>query len=270
MSPIQAFVLGIVQGLTEFAPVSSSAHLVLVPWLLRWPEPGLAFDTVLHLGTLLAVVIYFAQDIARLAAAWFRSLLPPFRINQEASLAWLLVLATIPAALAGLLLKDWFEAMFAAPATVGGLLLLTALLLLAADRWAVRMEAGYPRSPWKALLIGLAQAVAIAPGVSRSGATISAGMLMGLSRTAAARFSFLLSVPIILGAGATQSLHIVRSGNFAAQESALAIGLVAAALTGYLCIRFLLAYLGTHNLKVFAGYCLLLGVSAIAVASLRG
>ncbi|MCL4369079.1 MAG: undecaprenyl-diphosphatase UppP [Actinobacteria bacterium] len=268
MSPIEAFVLGIVQGLTEFAPVSSSAHLVLVPWLLRWPEPSLAFDTTLHLGTLLAVVAFFAGDLLRLATAWAGSLRPPFRVSEEAGVAWLLVLATIPAALAGFFLQSWFEKLFNSPVSVGAFLVVTALLLTLADYWGLRREPGYPKSAWQALVIGVMQAVAIAPGISRSGATISAGMLVGLSRTAAARFSFLLSVPIILGAGANQLLHLARQGQLVAQEPALFVGFLAAAATGYLCIRLLLSYLGAHSLRVFAGYCLLLGVFAVVVSTI--
>ncbi len=267
---VQSIILGIVQGLTEFAPVSSSAHLVLVPWLLRWTEPSLAFDTILHLGTLVAVFLYFSADLWRLALAWLHSLRPPFQRDPEARLAWFLLLATIPGAAAGYFLKDWFERMFQAPLAVGIFLLVTAGLLTLADQFGRRTEAGYPRTPWQALLIGIAQAVAIAPGISRSGATISTGMLLGLSRTSAARFSFLLSVPIILGAGASQTLSLMRHGGMSdGQAPLLLVGFVAAAISGYLCIRFLMAYLNSHSLRVFAGYCLLVGLLAIVVATAR-
>ncbi len=269
MTPLQALVLGIVQGVTEFAPVSSSAHLVLVPWVLGWPSPGVAFDAVLHLGTLLAVLLVFAPELAKLAAAWIRSLIPPFRASEDTAIAWLLLLATIPGVLAGLFLEDIFERMFNSPWIVGVFLLVTAMLLSAADIWSRGRDPGYPRSIWKALVIGAAQAAAIAPGISRSGATISAGMLLGLSRPYAARFSFLLSAPIVLGAGASQFVKLARHPDFGEQQgSLLLIGFLAAAISGYLCIKFLLAYLGRHGLRAFAAYCLVAGLFTLAISAI--
>ncbi len=266
MSLLEAFILGIVQGLSEFAPVSSSAHLVLVPWLLGWDSPDLAFDTTLHLGTLLAVVVYFRADLWRLATAWLSSLARLRADDAEARLAWLLIIATIPAAVAGVVLGDWFEEMFQKPTLVGVFLLGTAAFMTTAEKWKPQAQnPGKPTLP-NALAIGLAQAVAIAPGISRSGSTIATGLLTGLPRHEAARFSFLLSLPVILGAGAMQTRELIKSGDLAASAGPLIVGFVAAAVSGYLCIHFLLAFLRRHSLRAFAVYCLVIGAGAIAVA----
>jgi undecaprenyl-diphosphatase len=262
LSPIEVIILGIIQGLTEFAPVSSSAHLVIVPWLFGWEAPSIAFDTMLHLGTLAAVLLVFANDLWRLALAWFRSLIPPFRVDSEARTAWLLVLATIPGAVAGYVLKSTFEKMFESPVAVGFFLLGTAAILIVADTLGQRKYDNMPQGIWQALLIGIAQAGAIAPGISRSGATISTAMLLGHTRTAAARFSFLLSVPIILGAGASQAKDFTQT-SLGGDVGLLVLGFFAAAISGYLCIRFLLAYLASHSLRIFAAYCFVLGIGVI-------
>lgn len=267
MSFWEALVLGIVQGLTEFAPVSSSAHLVLVPWALGWPSPGLAFDTMLHLGTLLAVVLVFINDLWQLFTAWARSLLPPFRRDANATTAWLLLFATIPAAVAGLLFGSFFEALFETPIAVAVFLLVTAAILTLADTLGRTVYDGPPSRFWPAMAIGLAQAAAIAPGISRSGSTISVGMLMGLTRPAAARFSFLLSVPIILGAGLSQSYKLSRAME-PFDATALGVGFLASAVTGYLCIRFLLRYLAGHSLRVFAIYCAGVGIVVLGLTLL--
>ncbi len=275
----RALFLGLLQGATEFLPVSSSGHLVLVPWLLGWPVPGLAFDTLVHWGTTIAVIAYFWQDWARLLrGAWYglrtRSLDHP-----DARLLILLVLATIPGALAGALLEDFFEGMFARPVAAAGFLLLTAAILtLAESAWARRSSAPEGNSPralsalsWSdALTVGLAQAVAILPGVSRSGATIAAGLGRGLEREAAARFSFLLSTPIILGAGAMQMLQLFQTGGWAGEAPTLIVGFLAALVSGGLSIHFLLRYVRRRPLYPFALYCVLLGVLGLVAAILRG
>lgn len=271
--------LGLVQGLTEFLPISSSGHLVLVPWLLGWPIPGLAFDTLVHWGTAVAVIAYFWRDwVAIIRGAWHglhtRSLNDP-----DARLLFLLILATVPGALAGALLEDFFEGMFARPAAAAGFLLLTAAILtLAEAAWARRSlapEGDPPRAlsalSWvDALAVGLAQAVAILPGVSRSGATIAAGLGRGLDREAAARFSFLLSTPIILGAGAMQMLKLLQAGGWAGDAPALILGFLAALVSGGLSIHFLLRYVRRRPLYPFALYCVLLGILGLTAAVLRG
>ncbi|HOG45215.1 MAG TPA: undecaprenyl-diphosphate phosphatase [Anaerolineae bacterium] len=286
MSLLQAVILGLVQGLTEFIPVSSSGHLVLVPWLFGWANPGLAFDAVLHLGTLVAVLAVFWRDWLTLAADWFASLRRrsvatadvtgvgrpvtsqgATAVGQSA-VAWALIVGTIPAVILGLAAEDFFESLFSSPGRVSALLLVTALILWAGERWAGaarRLEAiGLPQ----ALLIGLAQGLAIAPGISRSGATMAAGRVAGFSREDAARFSFLLATPVIAGAGGLALLKLVKAGGL--QDALpLAVGFLVAAVSGYLVIRFLLSYLRRHSLLPFAAYCAVAGVLGIVLTLVR-
>ncbi len=259
MSPWQALLLGVLQGATEFLPVSSSGHLVIVPTLLGWPDPGLFLDTVLHLGTLVAIVVYFWRDLAQLAAAAWRSLRTRSLAEPEARLAWGIVVGTVPAAVFGFLLEDTFERLFGMPQAAAGFLLGTAALLLISEVLA-RRERALDSLSWRdALLIGLAQTLAIAPGLSRSGSTIAAGLLLGYRREEATRFSFLLAVPIILGGGGYQLLKITHTGFGSTQAPAILIGFVAAAVTGYLSISGLLALVRRRSLWPFAVYCALLG-----------
>lgn len=266
MSWFQALVLGIVQGLTEFLPVSSSGHLVLVPAVFGWPAAPLVFDTTVHLGTLAALLVVFGRDLWRLLVAWWQGLRHrrPFA-TADSRLAWWIVLGTIPGVLAGLLLEDTFTALFASPRAVGGFLLLTAALLILAEvlgrRQRALEEMGWP----DALLAGLGQAAAIAPGLSRSGTTIAVGMFRHLTREAAARFSFLLAVPIVAGAGLVQLAKWILEGGEQVPALALLIGFLAAALSGYAAIRLLLAYLRRRPLYPFAVYCIVLGILAIAL-----
>ncbi len=264
----QAMLLGIIQGATEFVPVSSSAHLVIVPWLLRWPEPGVVFDTMLHLGTLLAVVLVFWKELWALVQAWFGSVIARKLDTAEARLAWWLLLATIPAALMGVLLKQQFEALFSAPLFVAIFLLVTGLWLVLAERLGRREGRADGLHWWQSVLVGVAQGVAIAPGISRSGATIGTGMLLGLKRDQAARFSFLLSVPIILGTGLVQATKLLSLPDLGAQLPPILFGFLAAFVSGYACIRFLLSYLRDHSLSVFAVYCWVLGLLTLAVIAL--
>ena len=273
---LRALFLGLLQGATEFLPVSSSGHLVLIPWLLGWPLPSLAFDAMVHWGTLVAVIAYFWRDwLALLRGAWAglrtRSLSDP-----AARLVLLLIVGTIPGVLAGVFLEDFFEGMFARPAAASGFLLLTAAILTLAELgWARRTLGPAPRAlpalSWAdALAVGLAQAVAILPGVSRSGATIAAGLGRGLEREAAARFSFLLSAPIILGAGAMQLWKLVQAGTLAGEAPLLAAGFLTALASGFAAIHFLLNYVRRRPLYPFALYCILLGILGLTVAALRG
>jgi len=266
MRPLHALLLGLLQGATEFIPISSSGHLVLVPWLLGWPEPGLAFDTVVHWGTLLAVGTFFWRDLALLAGAWLRGWCTRSWPDPEGRLAWLILLGTLPAAALGLLLEDWFEALFSAPTLVSGLLVVTGLLLAVSERLGRRENDEEQLSWCSALLIGLGQAAAIAPGISRSGATMAAGLLRGLRREAAARFSFLLGAPVILGAGVLQLVKLVMSGQVEGEWPTLALGFVTAAASGYLCIHFLLRYLRRRRLYPFALYCCAAGLATLAVS----
>lgn len=270
MDLLKAVLLGILQGATEFLPISSSGHLVLMPWLLGWPAPGLAFDTMVHWGTTVAVVAYFWRDWVILIRAAIRSLRTCSFADANARLAWYLVLGTVPAAVVGYALEDWFEAMFSRPAAAAAFLMVTAGILTAAE-YRGRRQRGPNTLTWRdALLIGLAQAAAILPGLSRSGATIAAGLGRGLERQSAARFSFLLATPIILGAGLLQVVDLVQAGDLASRAPALAAGFLAAALAGWGCIHFLLRYLQRRRLYPFALYCAIVGLVCLLIAAVRG
>ena len=285
MSLIQAVILGLVQGLTEFIPVSSSAHLVLVPWLLGWPQPGVAFDTVLHLGTLAAVLGVFWRDWVTLAVDWLASLrrrvaapagdvvssvaapgdAPHAAVGQSA-VAWALIIGTIPAVVLGLAAEDFFTALFGSPGRVSALLIVTAVLLWASERWASAPRRLESIGPAQALFIGVAQGLAIAPGISRSGATMAAGRFSGFSRADAARFSFLLGTPVIAGAGGLQLVKLATAGGLGQVLGPLVVGFLAASISGYLVIRALLRYLQRHSLLPFAIYCAAVGVLGIVFA----
>jgi undecaprenyl-diphosphatase len=269
MSLLRAIILGIIQGVTEFIPVSSSGHLVLVPWVLRWDSPGLVFDTVVHWGTLVAVLAYFWRDWWALGTAWLRGLVRWDWSDPQARLAWLLVLGTLPAAALGYALEDFFESLFGQPAWVSFFLLVTAGLLAVSERLGSRLRQIQDLRWPDALLVGLGQAAAIAPGISRSGATMAAGLLRGMERPAAARFSFLLSTPIIFGAGLLQLVGLFQVPNAVAQAPSLLVGFVAAALSGYVCIWGLLRYLQRGRLYPFAIYCALAGSTGLLIALLR-
>jgi undecaprenyl-diphosphatase len=269
----QAVILGVVQGLTEFVPVSSSAHLVLVPFLFRWPVPSLAFDVAVHLGTALAVVVYFGADLLGILRGAVRTISGRGmdRDRADARLIPLLVVGTVPAAVAGLLLEGLFEDLFTGRAAVDRAgAPLTALLLVGTAALLLSAEAVYGRrthghrgmdsiSVMDALVIGLFQAVAILPGISRSGATIGAGMFRGLSREAAARFSFLLSLPAILGAAIIALPDLPPEADL----GPFLVGAAAASVAGFAAIAFLLTYLRTRTMRPFALYCLVVAVVAL-------
>ena len=281
MTWYQALILGMVQGASEFLPISSSAHLVLVPWLLGWqfePHAFFTFSVTVHWGTLAAVVLAFRDDLLRfgraaLLAVVHRSLLE----TPEATLAWLLVLATLPGALAGIALGGVVEQAFSNPPAVAGFLLGTAVLLALGER-SRSIRAANPADfrmlkslrIRDAILIGLAQAVALLPGISRSGATISAGLFRGLDRGDAVRFSFLMSVPIIFGAGLVALAELAGEPGAAQAVPSLVIGLLAAGVVGFIAIRWLLRYLEGGTLRGFAIYCALAGAAGLLVSLIRG
>jgi undecaprenyl-diphosphatase len=282
LSLLQAAFLGVLQGATEFLPVSSSGHLVLVPWLLRWNPPGLAFDAVVHWGTAAATIVYFWDEWVSLirAAVSFRD--PrffPIQIDEapycddtgagRALLAWLIVVGTVPGVLAGYFLEDFFAGTFARPAAAAGFLLVTAGLLAAAERLG-RRERDLDELGWlDALVVGVGQALAILPGISRSGATIAAGLARGLKREPAAHFSFLLATPIILGAGLLKVVELARLGGLAMQGPVLLVGFVAAAVVGFGCIHLLLRYLQRRRLYAFAVYCTVFGIICLVLTLVR-
>ncbi len=250
MSSLQAVVLGIVQGLGEFLPISSSAHLIVVPWLLSWPEHSLAFDVALHLGTLGAVLAAFAGDWVRLLGSGLRCLLrgAPFA-EPDARLLWSIALASVPGAFAGLLLDQWAETTFRSPLLVAATMAAMGAVLWRADRRADD-ETGGPVTVGHAFIIGAAQALAILPGVSRSGVTISTALFLGCRREAAARFSFLLATPITAGAALLKVPKLLSSG---ATEGVI-LGVATAAVFGFLSIKLLLRYVRTRNYRPFVLY----------------
>jgi len=261
---IRALILGIVQGLTEFLPISSSGHLVLLPAALGWDSPTLVFDATVHLATLIAVIVIFWHDVLVLIVAWWKGLWSRQLLKTvESRIAWWLFVGTIPGILAGVFLESTFVSFFSEPRAVGGFLLATALLLVLADILGRRQRRFTDITWWDGLLIGIGQAASISPGLSRSGTTISVGVYCGLSRAAAARFSFILAIPIILGAGLTNLVELFKHGDISAEAPALAMGFFAAAISGYAAIRFLLAYLRKRRLYPFAIYCVLVGILAI-------
>jgi undecaprenyl-diphosphatase len=265
---LRALVLGILQGATEFLPISSSGHLVLVPWWLGWDEPPLVFDVVLHMGTLVAVLVYFWRDWLTLLRAGLRALQHRTFQDPDARLLLLLIVGTIPAALAGVLLEGLFESAFSDPPLVAGFLLVTALLLFLCERAYTADRTLTDLTSRDALIIGLAQAFAIFPGISRSGSTIAAGIWRGLPRGVSARFSFLLGTPIIAGAGAKQVLDLLTGSLTIEQDMAgpMIVGFLAAAVVGFGCIWFLLRLLQRRRLIGFAVYCAAFGALSLLVA----
>lgn len=262
---LQDIVLGIVQGLTEFLPVSSSGHLVVVPAMLGWDQPSLTFDLVLHLGTLLAVVAVYRRDLYELVRGLANRGADPARARR---LLLLLMIGTVPAGIAGIAFADYFEKAFDAPLVTCAQLVVTAVILLFAEWFAARPRPrsrpiDYPTSG----AIGVAQAVAILPGISRSGATISMALGLGVERAEAARYSFLLSIPAIVGAVATQ-IPDVTGGGFEITSSVVA-GFVAATVSGYLAIEGFLKFLRTHSLRAFAYYLLVFAPIAAIVIEVR-
>lgn len=273
MTLLQSIILGIVQGLTEFLPVSSSAHLVLVPYLLEWDIPAeqaFVFNVLVQVATLAAVIAYFWKDLIIILRAWLGGLVQrkPFE-SHPSRLGWYLILATIPAGVFGLAIKDLVEQAFASPIAVAGFLLITAALLVVAERAGKRNRDLEALNWIDALWIGFGQAIAIFPGVSRSGATISAGMTRDLERPAAARFAFLMSIPIMLAAGLLAGLDLVQIPGFAELLPVFIPGFIAAAVTGYLSIRWLLGFLVRGSLYGFAVYCILLALIVLGVSLIR-
>ena len=272
---IKIIILGIVQGATEFIPVSSSGHLVIIPWILGWarePEASLLVETVLHWGTLLAILIIFWRDFWQMIIAVFRSIATRSLTDRNARLGWFLVIGSIPAAILGLLFKDFVESLFASPVAAGGFLLVTGALLLSSEWLSRNLQARRALSEIKwmdSIIIGCAQALALAPGISRSGTTIAAGLICGIRREDAARFSFLLGTPVFFGAGLLQILDAlaVDSTQITEQWLILAIGFVVSAITGFIAIRFLLNYLRDNTLYPFAIYCFVVGLSVIGLGT---
>ena len=261
MTPLQAIALALVQAVTEFLPVSSSGHLILLPRLLGWADQGLEFDIATNTGTLLAVVAYFRADLARIARGVVASLRDRDACVAEARTAWALAFGTIPAALTGLLIKDWVAFVARGWRVVAFNAALYGLLLLVADRLGRKRRGIAEIGRREGFLIGCAQALALVPGTSRSGVTMTAALGLGYTREAAARFSFLLAVPIGILVGGNQLLDLARGVPLGVPLDSLAIGIAVSAVAGYGVIAFLLGWLRTRSLAGFAVYRLALAAA---------
>jgi undecaprenyl-diphosphatase len=258
MDFLQIIALAALQGLTEFLPISSSAHLILLPIIANWQDQGLAFDVAVHVGTLSAVMFYFRHTLKTLTADWFKSVTTK-QTYGDSKLAWAVLFGTIPVGLAGLLLGDWVETAFRSPLVIAATTIIFGLLLGWAD-WQGRRVRNEHELKWRDILfIGIAQAVALIPGTSRSGITITVGLMLGLTREAAARFSFLLSIPVILLAGGLKTIELVQSG-LRVDWTALISGALFSAASAYLCIFLFLKMLDRIGMMPFVIYRLILGV----------
>jgi undecaprenyl-diphosphatase len=273
MTLFQSILLGIIQGLTEFLPISSSGHLVITPYFFGWdipPQDAFVFDVLVQVATLGAVIVYFWRDLLAIGKALIngiRSKKP--MADPDSRLGYYILLATIPAGLIGFFIKDLVEQAFNSPTTTGILLLVTAVLLVAAERVGARSRE-LDQVDWKdALVVGLFQALAIFPGISRSGATITGGMTRNLKREPAARFSFLISIPIMIAAGVLAVIDLAKMPSSTESMYVLAAGMLAAAITGYFAIRWLLQYLTRRPLYGFAIYCAVAGSLALVVSLIR-
>lgn len=272
MSLFQAIILAIVQGLTEFLPVSSTAHLVLFPWLAHWPDPGQAFDVALHAGTLLAVLLFFMRDWIELTLAGlgfnYGGRGGPSAVQHNRKMFWYLMAGTIPGAIVGFLFEHKIEEHLRQPVYIAGAMIGVGLLMLYSE-YVGRLDRGIERVGFgDAMVIGTAQALALFPGVSRSGITITEGLFRGLTREAAARFSFLLSAPIIAGAAAHDLPKLIKlhhAGQIDLPLSTLLVAVAVSAITGYLVIAFFLQYLRTRTLKIFVYYRIVFGIVILAL-----
>ncbi len=257
MDNLHAIWLALLQGLTEFLPISSSAHLILMPRLFGWADQGLAFDVAVHVGTLLAVLGYFRADVLRLFTAWLRSCASR-RVDSDARLAWFVLLGTLPVLVFGLLLHDFVESALRSPLVIALATIGFAVLLWLTDWYGRKLRNEESLRITDIIIIGLAQALALVPGTSRSGITMTAGLALGLTRTAAARFSFLLSIPVILVAGGYEAGKLVQQ-QLPVAWGAITIGAVVSAVSAWLCIHFFLQLIERIGMWPFVVYRLLLG-----------
>lgn len=271
MDLLEAIILAIIQGVTEFLPVSSSAHLNLAPYLFHWPDPGLTFDIALHFGTLIAILIYFYKDWLQIVGQAFGLRAgSDAELSRNRNLLWLLVIGTIPGGIAGLLLEKYAETTLRSPILTGAMLIVFGLLMWVAERLGSKRRDIASVTVRDALIVGCTQALAIVPGVSRSGSTISAGMLLGLDRLAAARFSFLLSTPIIAGAALSAAHKLHKAGGLPPDMKVpMLVGVVVSALVGAGVIALFLNFLRRRTLIPFVIYRVIFGILVIALALFR-
>lgn len=261
MDILQAIALAVLQGLTEFLPISSSAHLILLPVIVGWEDQGLAFDVAVHVGTLTAVVVYYRKDLAIIISAWLGSIVGK-GVNDEAKLAWYVGLGTIPVGLVGISLSDNIQEVLRSPLVIAGATIVFALLLWWAEKRA--KEQRDTITLLDAVMVGLFQAIALIPGTSRSGITITAGLLLGLKREYAAKFSFLLSIPVIALAGSLKALELYQSA-IAVSWGYMFIGAAISAIVAYLSIAWFLRLLSNIGMMPFVWYRLVLGIVLISV-----
>jgi len=274
MTYLQSIILGFVQGLGEFLPISSSAHLVILPWAFQFPDPGLTFNVALHFGTLFALVIYFWRDWISILGGFIRTSFKPFTSKQESQrlsdkknqqLFWYLVIATVPGAVVGYFLDDLAETVLRQPLLIACNMTLLGVLLFFAD-WKCRHRKDLKSiTLWDTLLIGISQSLALVPGVSRSGITITAGLFRGLNRETAARFSFLMAAPITLGACILKADYFFKEGI----TSQAVVGIAVSALVGFLCIKYLLKFVQTYSYRIFVYYRVLFTVLVVGYYFLR-
>jgi undecaprenyl-diphosphatase len=263
MDTVQIVILAIVQGLTEFLPVSSSAHLILVPMLLQWPDQGLVFDVAVHVGSLIAVLVYFRVEVIDMLVAWTQSLVGG-GVTSNSRLAWWVILGTVPAVIIGFLFKDIIESDLRSPWVIAITTIVFALLLWFADTRKSKQRNEYDLKLPDVVTIGLFQAIALIPGTSRSGITMTAGLLLGMTRQAAARFSFLLSIPLILASGVLQTAELTQSVQ-SIDWYALSVAIILSAISAGLCIHLFLRLIEKVGMMPFVIYRLLLGVVLIAL-----
>lgn len=266
MTVLQAIVLGVLQGLAEFLPISSSAHLALTPWIFGWESPGLAFDVALHVGTLAAVLWFFRAQWAALARAAWQIVLTRRIETEEQRRVLFLVIATIPGGIGGLLLADYAETIFRTPALIASTLIVMGIILWAVDRFSPRTRALSDMRWTHALAFGVAQVLALVPGVSRSGSTMTAGRAMSFHRDSAAVFAFLMSMPITAAAAVYEVPKAIAQGG---QGAPIIAGIVASAVSGWLAISVLLRYVTRHGFGVFAIYRIALGLVVLALVAAR-
>ncbi len=273
MSIFQAFILGIVQGITEFIPISSSAHLALVPYWLNWQLPeeaAFVFDVLVQMGTLVAVIIYFYKDIALIIRSFFKGIWQkkPFS-TSESKIGWYIIIATLLSGVIGVLLKDRVEYAFSNPFLIAVFLLVTAVIMALAEWWQRKPREDQKVNALDAVIIGLFQTLAIFPGISRSGATISGGLFRGINRESSARFSFILSIPIMLAAGLLSLMDLFKLPDLSQFLPVMAIGFVVSAIVGYFAIAWLMKFISRKPLYYFSIYCVLISSVTLIIYHVR-
>ena len=258
---LQAIILGIIQGVTEFLPISSTAHLILAPWIFGWDDPGLAFDVVLHLGTLTGIIAFFRKDFYSMLQGMFSGItVRKEYAGKEGMVGWYIIIGTIPAGLAGLFLKDQIETVLRSPRIIAVSLIVFGLILLWAEAVGRKKRRMDHLNIIDAIVIGCAQAVALIPGVSRSGITITAGLFRNLERAAAARFAFLLSTPVIMAGGLLSAVDVYKEGLPQDMFWPFVAGFAASAVSGFIAIKYLLLFLSKRKVNVFVYYRIVVGI----------